>query len=752
MFHPRRDPVARLAIAIACLSAIAAAQAQPPKAPEGRPLPPCLEALHVHPAPDGKRIAIDFAAVVTANDESRRRAREVDFTPIFRRNRAWLAPNFEGLKSIHFLHRQEQPSQPGERFTWRADGASMLEVIPREGEGLKEARSLAITSPEGLLHHFGPKGWSPWTYPQDKQVRLDETRDRLMGMQISFSALRWVRDPEAYEPLSVRNDPGTGAIILELKSRPRKRDSGPEIALRPHAHDLCVERCDLTIDATNHRILRETISDRDGKVVGEARFEDWADIDGERSVPRLIRLQWTGQFDAVYRFRWHPEGVWALESGESRSKAGGPSRESIVDMTINEPTPTLDAVIEQAAGAAAYFDAPRNVETEERSLHMHPFELGGSATPAIGDESPSVRFTLESAHHPWMATLVAEIDSMGEPDEHERLLILADEQGRPVGASLLRLPGRGRTRLDFGREYALGRVCHWMIASEQPAPGRPEAPGTDVKVSAIPYRPDEDLIVQIPPEVYPEPLQTGVKLRSIRFAANDRGELTAKVELPGLANLRGLTSTITIVLLDGEDRPIAVASGHKHSSIEQDPHFDPDLALNFGPLGGRKPRYILVDFQAVQAKYGYTSTLIQVLPPEVPLFPIERMLSSPDEAVQSIGIAVLDERAVKAADLRPSGAGWEGDREIERQRQPRVQGALGPYLDRLEALLATTESPESKAAICRLLGYSQETRYAKLLRPLLDDPDPTIREGAAIGLGLLRDPESAPRLEAFRKW
>jgi hypothetical protein len=73
------------------------------------------------------------------------------------------------------------------------------------------------------------------------------------------------------------------------------------------------------------------------------------------------------------------------------------------------------------------------------------------------------------------------------------------------------------------------------------------------------------------------------------------------------------------------------------------------------------------------------------------------------------------------------------------------------HRDRLAALREGTEPPAEKAAICRLLGYGGRAGDAALLRPLLDDGDAQVREGAAIGLGLLRDPESTPRLDEFRK-
>ena len=115
-----------------------------------------------------------------------------------------------------------------------------------------------------------------------------------------------------------------------------------------YVHDLNIGSAELTIDASNHRILREVDYSPQGKVQCEIDFLDWHSAGAASEVPLHIRLRFPPyKFEVNYRFQWRDEGLWILKSSTAQFEGKPPQRETITELAINQPVPVLDEVLAQ---------------------------------------------------------------------------------------------------------------------------------------------------------------------------------------------------------------------------------------------------------------------------------------------------------------------------------------------------------------------------------------------------------------------
>jgi len=113
----------------------------------------------------------------------------LDAGPILSHNRDWLHPDLQPLKSVTFKHAMA-PIRYDERFAWRRDGASLVELIDSQ-YAADQVGQRWLTTPVGQYWYFAPQS----KYAQEKPTPeggLDRYfRYHLMGTRTNFVALDW---------------------------------------------------------------------------------------------------------------------------------------------------------------------------------------------------------------------------------------------------------------------------------------------------------------------------------------------------------------------------------------------------------------------------------------------------------------------------------------------------------------------------------------------------------------------------------
>jgi hypothetical protein len=412
--------------------------------------------LPVIPEDDWPRPPSDLMTGKQKAAEAEARVGDFDPTPIFERNRAWQNPSLDHLKSVQFTHVM-RPIRLDERFVWRGDGSSFLEVVHREDEHAeKEIGRLWVTMPEGAQYYFAADAQYPRREEKTQQEVAEYVRDHLMGTRVSFTALDWGRDPGGFSVQDVRRDPEKRTLVIKLvPSRGRDRyyvHGGAmfETTSWAYVHHLYLSWSEITVDAENHRIMHEVDYGSDGQKICEVDLDDWIEPSERSSAPRRVQLRFPGsKFHVDYRFEWLPEGLWILRKGESHFDGKDPQREEIVDLKLNDTVPELEERLARARHGREAMEGKSQLATGTHVLKMHPFELGESVQLAPeGREGRTMAvedllFTLalkgprfrEMGSHP---SLWADIGLVGDPEASpadQLVLVLYDGGGLPLSTA-----------------------------------------------------------------------------------------------------------------------------------------------------------------------------------------------------------------------------------------------------------------------------------------------------------------------------
>lgn len=365
--------------------------------------------------------------------------------PVLEQNRAWLHPDVEHLESVRFVHRVE-PVAVRERFAWRRDGTSLVEVLERQWVAEAVGRNW-VTTPDGALHFFAPGSEYAAKEPLPDRGLDRYLHNHLMGTRTNFVALDWGWKPDAFTVRNVRRDED-GQLVVQLVPNDTKYTinagamfhTGSSASVR----DLRIGWGELTIDPRSRRILREVDYSLEGKQVSEIEFLEWQSVGAGREVPLRIHLRFPERknFDVDYRFQWRDEGLWILAAGTSGSEGEDPQREEIRDLAINRPVPALDTALARVERSRQRLLVAETPPTTIRLADVHGFELGKKVVLAEAtDEGPSpvqsLLFTFpdEEGASRW-PRLAAEM-LLAEPVPRaesgaELLLTLLDKSGRPT--------------------------------------------------------------------------------------------------------------------------------------------------------------------------------------------------------------------------------------------------------------------------------------------------------------------------------
>jgi len=128
-----------------------------------------------------------------------------------------------------------------------------------------------------------------------------------------------------------------------------------------------------------------------------------------------------------------------------------------------------------------------------------------------------------------------------------------------------------------------------------------------------------------------------------------------------------------------------------------------------------------------------------------PPFTAEQLLAGDDPGTWKVGLGVLQKKA-RAFELFDDE--HFDQRRMDRGRKSRL-GKLRPHCPRLAAILGETADPGLLADTCRLLGHAGDPELIDALAVHLTDERDLVKDGAAVGLGLLGDDRGLERLVAI---
>ena len=654
------------------------------------------------------------------------------------RNQPWLAPSFDHLENVSFVHEME-PGVFNERFCWRRDGTSVVEVVADPSEKNPMLGQRWVTTPEPAFYTIAAEGRFATPSDKDRSFFRRHVRGRLMGTRAMFLALDWGLEPDRFTVQSVKETKPGGLYVMSLVPKERRYylHAGAMFHHRSYAyvHHIKAARGEIAIDAETLHILSETAYARDGSKVCEIEFADYRPVDEQQAVPGSIRLFFPEQdFRVIYHFEWRPEGLWILTHGESRfEKSGGHERQTITSLTVNGATDELDEALALVRKTDQYLASGR--EPERLQLPSHRFVFGKS----IALQHGKLLFTETPEHH-----LVARLRAPAEALGQRLAIALFDAEGRLLAAARGGDAegsrwGQAKLQLDFGGRIALRRVA-WFAAWGLEPEAEPEAR----QVQAYPFVIDRQTALHVA-----EQREKKTAVKRLTWRGGDGGP-HASLELMSQNHWRGFDTDATVALLDEQLRLIEAQTDTIRWRVSRDIVVQ-EHEMAFDDATAASAKWVLLGLNRGRTRTvrdGSRWAIIARLGHAQSLFPEKDLLESDDPSAVFAGLKTLE------AEMRGNhyiedelfDDRRDHQRAIERGRTR--ADLLKPRARDLARHLKMEDTTVASLA-CRLLGHSGERRYADRMVPLLEDRRDEVRDAAAIGLGLLGDARGLSRLAAI---
>ena len=394
------------------------------------------------------------------------------------------------------------------------------------------------------------------------------------------------------------------------------------------------------------------------------------------------------------------------------------------DVKINVPSLFLDKALADVAATREYVEA-EGTQTP-RALKVHAFALG---TPLQTGEA-KVLFTVNPDRH-----LVAVLES--SQAESPTDVVLVGKNGEILGAA----SSPAGERLDFGRTEALGGAAYFGLSSLTPRASQRALIEKDSP--CVPFLLDRDIVFDMPDQ---EDGKTRAK--RVRFERTD-GRLIATVELISTDHGRYFGATACVALMDADGNLLSAASKEIPLRVELSEIKSGTVAVDLGAVDPGTDRVFAAiglarsrDWQT----FGPSRWMTWIPTVKPAPFTTEQLLQAEDVGTWNIALRNLEQELHK--ELIPDVILDESRffRNSEENRSPRK--LLEPYATRMTELLARKDNDDAEALglLCRLIGYARQKEQTALLKPYLEDERSPIRDGAAIGLGLLDDAAGMARL------
>jgi hypothetical protein len=238
------------------------------------------------------------------------------------------------------------------------------------------------------------------------------------------------------------------------------------------------------------------------------------------------------------------------------------------------------------------------------------------------------------------------------------------------------------------------------------------------------------------------------KAKVVRFAREADGGLSATVELVSTDHWKEFQAGVCLALVSPSRELIAARQASTEFRVEADMGLA-EVTLEFQPmLGLEEASHFIVGVARGRdrGQYHGHGMWLRFLNTDEPLFPPERILEAQDPAAWGAGFRALD-RELRDDVLRKEMFDELRDHERAVERGRTREALIEPHADRLVAILDEVEDPDAIALLCRLIGHAGREGDALALRPMLDHPDETVRDGAAVGLGMLGREDGLDRLD-----
>jgi beta-lactamase regulating signal transducer with metallopeptidase domain len=500
----------------------------------------------------------------------------------------------------------------------------------------------------------------------------------------------------------------------------------------------------IVIDPERQIPLHETLTSDWQQKVFEIDFADYVEVEPGQWAPRTIRIEAKDSFTCEYQFQLVGGKHWMLKEVVSWFKPDDKSRGMVEDVRLGGSRELLDDALRQVGAARTLFGGAGEIDRKV-DVAVVPFVLGR----AIRVGPYEIRVTTQDERAVSISALT------NDPTAARTVpLCFLDERHRPLFAPAITLQEQGGSWQGSVaiRGSTVWRNVRSITVSSNDA-SMPRLP-----VSVVPFRWGETIAVNIPDAGQVESSTPGGKkplaayTRAFRFkgeqAANGTNKLT--LNIVSIDGPREFFLDLAVMLL-GESGEL-IASGHcsttlrvEHQPAEQS--FEIDLGKI--PVGVR-PKFVaigVVPGNVVSRPMGSRWFAGWNLEPP---FDITALLAAPDDACRRAGLAALGRRETDESIRNEFLSDRVDDRRVGDGTYSR-RTLLQPHAEALIRIVRESSAADVKAGAARFLAYSEAAGASDVLKPLVSDSSPQLRDAVAIGLTFLGQREYLDRLRAILK-
>jgi HEAT repeat protein len=667
------------------------------------------------------------------------------------RNAAWLAPrpSFESLQYAYHTERQDVT----EACVVLRDGFTVIEVA-RDGQGkmaeqlgdrkivLADGRYAAAARDDAraAVREVTPERNKP-------NYALQLRRYVLTGCQFDlplFELGRVLDDAMIEVTDGEWNGVPCHVATITMPGRAGYLGCGVMMGFTSwsYVHHLYPEYEVVYIDKERLVPVHETLVTSGGERRFEIDFGDYAEVADANGqlAPKTIDIVAADYFTCRYEFQLLDERHWLLKTAESWFDPAEKARGVVADVRIDEPSELAEAAQQQVSAYRDVFESPADAaeaSAATRPVQTLPFRLGHPV--AIGPAR--VVFTLAANEH-LMLQCSAPAEANGLAPGDEVRVVLLDDADRVLHATAAKFVAESANltaTASLGWSWSLGSAARFVIDGLGDLSSLPGAKARQLRI----VRPNDGAA----PRVVQGIADASDKTRLVDVAVNRRGDGSSAVvvRFASQDELNEFQLTASIAAFDDAGELLAAASKVDRLRVEQEIVEDAwEIDLPAGVQADQMAEVAvgLSRGHTLSAPMGSLWGSFGDLPGP---FSLEQRLAAADPAGWPAALSMLDDVLKETL----------GHGLLDRMHDWREQQAehttpadrLRPHVDRLLEIVNAAPEPATLAAAIRLLGYSEDARALDPARELLDHDDETVRDAAAIALGLLRNDEGLARLD-----
>jgi hypothetical protein len=710
---------------------------------------------HVSPIARVSDVLVNDADITVALSAERRKlddARAI-VRGMLDRNAAWLAPQ-PSFDSLQYTFRIE-PQGVTETCAVRHDGLTAFEVSGDDkGQMAKQLGARKIVTPDdrygdahrgsarAKVHDVKPDGKGP-------DYALQLRRYGLSGGQFDlplFELSRVLDDAVIEVDEGAWNGTPCHVATISLPGRRVYLGCGVMLGFSSwsYVHHVAPAYEVIYIDKQRLVPLHETLVSVHDDRRYEIDFAEYVNVEGAEAdvAPTRIDITAKDYFTCKYEFQLAGGRHWMVRTVESWFDPAEPSRGVVTDVQIDQPSELADEAEQQVAAYRDVFDAPAPDEASvaaTQSLTTLPFKLGQPLT--IG--SANVVFRLEGAtEYALQLVLQCTADAGGVAAGDAVTALLLDARGALVQAGhaiFVEEDGRLVAKTSFGHSYALSTVARFVIDGV----GDPSIVAGAERQQLRVVSATMDSGATRTRGVSDESGSTQVVDVAVR--RKDTGEAVAAVHFLSKENMIGFELDATVAAFDRGGRVVAVGSKAGHVRVDED-MLEETWEL---PLPASRAASditaVAVGVARGNTTGGHFGSLWTTLLDQPGPFPLEARLAATDPPCWPAGLSLLDRDLAETLDHGILDDSFDWQRQQAEHETPADR--LRPHVARLLEIVEAADDPTTLATAIRLLGFAGDPLAVEPARQLLLSNDASVRDHAAIALGLLGRDEGLTRID-----